>query len=304
MRPPVYTITEIAKLLKDRTQNHYDGNVIVSGGTGEGKSTIIFKIFKKFPNFKLQDKLVYDRGEMLHLIKDFKKSYIFADELISSFFKRTFWDRLQGELIQALNMYRSNFNIFCGAVPIFYSLDKELLKCFALHIQIIKRGIAIIHAPISARNFSDDPWDVKHNQRLEDEWSKRRQKNPNFKPPIWKYSTFQGYVFFSSLTKKQEEIYEKLKEEKRRLADPNIIKEETKDNFYDKILDMIKNGQMNEQGLLQICLFNNKKLSSVKVRLNQKLKDSGSEKTLGDILKPKGDLSLSNQEINLINKIN
>ena len=122
---------------------------------------------------------------MIHLIRDYKKSYAFADELISIGNKRKFYDIEQILLIETLTKFRSNYNIVAGCVPIFFSLDKELLKLVSMHIQVVERGLAIIHMPIRNRIFSDDIWDVSINQKQENYWSKIRRKNPNYKPKYW-----------------------------------------------------------------------------------------------------------------------
>lgn len=250
-------------------------------------SSFIWKFFHKFPDFKVKEKLTFEREEMIHLIKDFKNSYVFADELISSVNKRKFYDQEQIELIEILTKYRNNFNILAGAVPIFFSLDKELLKLIGIHINIPERGLAIIHLPKKGRMFVDDLWDIRTNQKLEEKWSKAKQKNPNFKIPYWKYTTFAGFLPFGKLSPRAEKLYEKLKAEKRAKAEGLMNKEEPKGDFYSKIMGLLKEEKLDEPLLLQLCLFDGKKISNVKVRLNQMLKDKGTGKTVRDFLKQK-----------------
>lgn len=283
----IWTIKEIADKIKERIANKYDANIIITGGTGKGKSTLIYQFFEEFDDFKIKDKLTYDRTEMINLIKNYKNSYCWADEMISAGFKRNFFEREQITLISTLTQYRSNFNIFVGAVPVFWTLDKELLKLFCLHIHVISRGVAVVHLPMESRMFQDDPWDVKTNQHLEAQWSKRKQKNPNYKPPLNKYTTFYGYIFFGALSDHKEEYYNRLKEEKRAKAD-GFKKEEVKEDFYKKVLTLIKEKKLDDSGLLQLCTFNDKKLSSVKTRLRQMLQDEGSKETLGDLMNNSG----------------
>lgn len=292
-----WSITELADMTKQRVLNRFDSNVAVTGGTGMSKSTFLFHFFKKFKDFKIDDKLTYSRSEMIHLIRDFKLSYCWNDELISAGNKRKFYDTEQIELIEILTKYRSNLNIVAGAVPIFFSLDKELLKLFGMHINMIDRGIGVVHLPRTGRMFTDDLWDVKINAKLEEKWSMKLQKNPNFKIPYHKYTTFAGYVYFGKMTPKQEEYYEYLRDKKKAEIDkPN---EETNSNgseknFYNKILSMLKEKRLDEKGLLDLCLFNDKKLSSVKARLGQMLRDEGDNKTLGDFLKTSSNVDSTN----------
>lgn len=307
MRVVFWSVKELAEMTKDRVRNKFDSIIFVTGSTGKGKSTFLWKFFNKFDDFKVEEKLTYSRSEFIHLIRDFKFSYAWHDELISAGNKRKFYDQEQIELIEILTKYRSNYNIVGGAVPIFFTLDKELLKLVGMHINIVERGLAVVHLPREGRMYSDDPWDVKINSKLEEKWSKKKQKNPDFKIPYHKYTTFAGYVRFGKLTDNQEEYYEMLKETKR--ADSEERKEngeDEKEGFYDKTLRMLKEGKLDEDGLLQICLFNDKKLSSVKVRLNQLLNDEGEERTLTDFLKDKKKNTDTNKlhNNNLLKKLN
>ena len=294
-------VKDLKKLIQKRINNEYDCNIVVTGKTGVGKSTFIYKLFQRFRGFKIEDKLTYSRTELIHLIRDFKKSQVWADELIGSGFKRNFFEREQIELIEILTKYRNNFNVVAGALPVFFTLDKELLKLFRVHIQIIKRGTAILHLPKEGRMYTDDIWDVKHNKTLEEKWSKKREKNPNFKIPYHKLSTFKAYIFFSPLKPEEKERYESLKESKRNQAEnPNGEKSE-KESFYKKLLKMVKGGKLDSDELLKICLFNDKSYSSVKTRLGQMLRDEGEGHTLKDFVKferkKKGDSNSYNNNL-------
>jgi len=61
-----------------------------------------------------------------------------------------------------------------------------------------------------------------------------------------------------------------------------------KNNFYKKILLMVKDRKLDDKELLKICQFNDKSYSSVKTRLGQMLRDEGDGKTLKDFLKGSG----------------
>ena len=278
-------VKDLVKLIKKRIENRYDCNIIVTGHTGVGKITFLYQLFKRFKGFKIEDKLTYDRGEMIKLIRDYKNSYCWSDEIISSAFKRNFFEREQIKLIEILTRYRSNFNVVGGCLPIFQTLDKELLKLFRVHVQVISRGTAVLYLPKSGKQYSDDLWDVKYNKSLEERWSKKREKNPSFKIPYHKYSTFKAYIFFAPLTDEEEERYNNLKEQKR--ADAEVVSEGDKieDNFYKKMLPMIKEGKFNNDELLKMCQLNDKTYSSVKARIGQMLRDEGDGKTLKDFLK-------------------
>jgi hypothetical protein len=280
----IWSIKELSDMAKQRVNNRFDCNIAVTGSTGIGKSTFLHHFFKNFRGFKIDEKLTYKRSEMIHLIKDFKNSYCWQDELIGSGFKRNFFEREQIELITVLTKYRNNYNIVGGAVPIFFTLDKELLKLFGIHIHIIKRGVGIVHLPREARMFTDDLWDTKVNAKLEEKWSNKIQNNPKFKIRYNRYTTFSGFVFFPPLKKKEEEYYEMLKETKREELEVNDKEELKKNNFYLKLFDMVKEKKLDKQQLINICNLNNKSFSSVKSRLNQMFQDDGNGQTLRNFL--------------------
>jgi len=288
MKPVVWSVQELAEMVRKRTNNYFDSNIAVSGLRGIGKSTFLWKFFHKFSDFNMKDKFTTRRKRMIDLIRKHKYSYCWNDELISVGSKRTFFDKEQNELIHVLTKYRNHFNIVGGAVPFFFTLDKELLKLFGMHIHIIARGIGVVHLPREeGRMYTEDLWDTKINKKLEEKWSKKLQENPDFKIPHHRYTTFAGYVYFGPMTEKQEKVYEELKAEERGDNEVEEDEQEQKESFYERTLRMIKEGKLDEKGLLQICLFNDKKLSNVKVRLNQMLKDEGESRTLKDFLKEK-----------------
>jgi len=294
-KPVKWSIKELAEMIKDGIKNKFDAFILITGSTGVGKSSLAIKILNKYPDFKLKDKLVYKRDKLIHLIKDYKKSYALADELISMGNKRKFYNIEQIELIEVLTKYRSNYNILIACLPIFFSADKELLKLISMHIQVVERGLAIIHMPIRNRIFSDDIWDVLINQKQENYWSKQRRKNPNYKPKYWKYTTFAGFLPFGKLSEKQEEEYEALKESKRN--ESNEIDEKPQETFFEKVLRLLKEKKLNEDGLLQLCLYEGKKLSSIKVSLNRMLKDGGDKRTLKDFFR---DTNNNKEDINYL----
>lgn len=254
MRTPRWTINELANETKKRIENRYDSIILISGVTGSGKSNFAIKFLNHFEGFILKNMLVYNRTEMIKMIQNFEHSYIFADELIKNLNKRKFYDTEQIELIQNLAMYRSSGNVFVGCVPIFWSLDSELLKLVSCHIHIIKRGIGAIFFPKEGRLFNSDIWYVRQSQKLEDDFDKIQNKKPSAKINWRKYPTFAGFIFFNPLTPKQEQEYEILKDTKRKLL-INPDGKEIKEDFYEKILKIIKEGNLTEMELLKICLY-------------------------------------------------
>jgi hypothetical protein len=288
MKAITWTIKDLVKVAKDRQNNKFDCNMVVSGNRGNGKSTFLFKLFTRLGDFKPWKQQVYSRKDVITLLEGQKFGIIFDDEAIRSGYKRNFFDSEQKKLITMLNMYRDNFNVYGSAVPKFYSLDKDFRDLVKIHIHIIKRGIGVVHIAHGDSLYSDDVWDVKYNKKVEESWIRKIQKNPNFTPPFHKLTTFRGYIYFGDLTPNQREVYEKVKVVKRKRVYEEEMKEDgekTEENtFYNNIMERLKGGNLTKESLQEVCLINGKKLSTVTNYLNTKLRDSGAEERVNDLL--------------------
>jgi hypothetical protein len=296
----IFTVKELSEWLEERRLNQFDSNFLVTGGTGLGKSTIIWKLLRKFKDkgYRPMKHQIYDRESTISLLRDNKLSYCWNDELISAAYRREHWDREQIELIKTLTKYRCNFNIFAGALPVFFTLDKELLKLFSLNIDVIRRGESVVHMRREGRRYNDDPWDVKYNAKLEDGWSKSLQKNPNFKIPYHKYSTFVGYLFFKDLTPKQRARYEYIRDlKKNRIEQAKNEENESVKPFYDKLYIYTINKQLNEETLRIICDISNKNIVAVKCRLNQMLRNTNHSERVRTLVQKPLIINESNKEI-------
>ncbi len=299
MKPLIWSIKEFVEMCQSRVQNEFDNNCLVTGWTGLGKSTLINKILLRMPGFKQKKHQVYSRTDTIRLLQDYKFSYCWNDELVSAAFKRHHYEKEQIDLIETLTKYRCNYNMFFGALPVFFTLDKELIKLFAVNIDIIGRGKAVIHMRLGGRRYSDDPWDVKINAKLEEKFSKARQKNPDYKIPYHKYTTFVGYLFFNDATPKQKAIYEAIRDEKKAKIEAEKNIENTPENisFYEKLLDMLVKGNMDLEQLQNICTLNNKNILYVRTRLNKLLKQKGNPSRVKGLLKVPLNISQKNEQV-------
>jgi len=286
MKQAIWTVKEIVEILKARQKNEFDGNIACSGDRGNGKSTLLNKIYYRFGVFEPWKHQVYSRGDVIKLLKTQRYGLCWDDEAINSGYKRDFQNKGQQELIKILTAYRDNFNIFSSAVPNFFSLDKDLRDLYFIHFHVIERGIAVVHMPIQGRLYSQDRWDAKFNAKIEESWSKRLQKDSNFKPPYHKLTTFRGYLYFNKLTEIQEKIYKQVKRTKR--AESFGTEEEKKASrevtFMERLYNQLIGKKLTKEGLIQICLMENKKYSSINASLNRMLTDNGIDDTVKDYL--------------------
>lgn len=288
MKSAKWSITDLVEICKTRQNNKFDVNFVVSGARGNGKSTLLFKLFLRFKQFKPWKNVVYSRKDVIKLLEENKFGIIMDDEAIRSAYKRNFYEQDQKTLIQMLNMYRDNFNIYGMAVPNFYSLDKDLRDLVKIHLHVIERGIAVVHIANEGSLYSEDMWDVKYNKKIEERWSNKKKKNPNFRSPYHKLSTFRGYLIYNDLTPKQRALYEEIKQTKRKEIYETEMKssEQIKEKgFYDRLIDMVLDKKINSVNeLINICIFEGKNYSSVRNMLNQKLRDRGIHQKLSELL--------------------
>jgi len=280
-----WTINELNKMFDARRRNQFDCNVLVTGGTGKGKSSLILKMLLRFDGFHHWQHQIYSREDTIRLLRDQKFSFCWNDELIEVGYKREHWNNLQIELIKTLTQYRCNFNIFMGALPVFFTLDKELLKLFAINIDVIKRGEAIVHMRRDGRRYSDDPWDTKANAKLEEEWSKKIMMNPSFKIPYQKYSTYIGHLYWTDITEKQRAKYEAIRQ-KKKLAIVEAKQEEDQKSkpFNEKLVEMMLAKDIDYKTFENICKLNNKSIANTRTAINNILKQRGVNDRVKDLL--------------------
>ena len=305
MKPITWSIKEIVEILVGRQGNEFDGNIAVSGDRGNGKSTVINKLFYRFKVFSPWKHQVYDRESVISLLKYQQYGLCWDDEAINSGYKRNFQDRGQQELIKILTAYRDNYNIFASAIPNFFSLDKDLRDLYFIHLHVIERGIVVVHMPLQGRLYSQDRWDSKYNAKIEDSWSKKMHNDPNFKPPYHRLSTFRGYLFFGDVTDKQKKLYKQIKKEKRQesFLTANEQNKNKEISFIDKLYNLLMTGKLTREGMAQACLIEGKKDSSISCSLSRMLRDNGETKKLSELLRQTDNKDFHNNVQEEINSI-
>lgn len=283
----IWSIKEFTQQLRERQLNHFDCNIGVSGRRGDGKSTLLFKIFNSFKHegFILKKHIAYERDDIIKLLSQQQLGFCWDDEAINSGYKRDFQNKGQQELIKIITNYRDNYNIYASALPFFYSLDKALRELIFVHIHIIERGYAVVLMPLQDSIHSQDPWDTKANIKIEEKEAKMTEKNPAHKFRYHRLSTFAGYIYFGKMSKKQEEAYKKVKREKRAKAFKEVIEVKPKE-WIDKIYDLVMQKKLSSDSLLNLCLLEDKKYSVVTSLLNQRIRNRGLKETLTDFLLP------------------
>jgi len=307
----MWSIKDLVDIAINRRNNKFDFNIAVSGLRGNGKSTLLFKFFSRFNEFNAWKHQVYSREDVIKLLESQKYGFIFDDEAITTAYKRQFYNKEQQKLIQMLNMYRDNFNIYGLCVPNFYSLDRDLRDLIKIHVHVISRGLGVVHISKSSSLYSDDNWNVAYNKKVEDNWDRIKIKKPTFKPMYQRLTTFKGYIRFGDLTKKQRKLYEEIKVKKRKeVYDRENTGEGTTKDIHELILDRIIKAydegstKYNSDVLNEMCFINGLKPTVVRNKINLLLKDRGETITLNKLFgakeSPKNLSPSSNNHIKLI----
>ena len=279
----IWTLKELTQTLRKRQLNKYDVNIGVSGKRGDGKSTFLFKLFNSFKKdgFIQEKHQVYEQKDVIGLLAKQMFGYCWDDEAINSGYKRDFQKTGQKTLVKVVTNYRDNFNIYASALPFFYSLDKDLRELIFMHVHIIARGVAVILLPLTDQIHASDPWDTKANIKIEEKEYKRMKQTLGATFRYHKFTTFAGFIYFGPMTKKQEVYYKSIKQKKRHKSF-GLDEEEGQQDFKNRCYNLLMDGKLTKDGLIQACLLEDRKYTSMLTELNRMLKNKGETKTVKD----------------------
>lgn len=221
-----WSLKRLVSIIVKTLENGFDFFLIIEGNRGLGKSTLAYHIaravareFRKKNSKKYQFKpmrdLIYTKKETIAFLHKWNRTGI-MDEMINVTFNRDFYNDDQKNIIKMINMNRDHGNLILACVPEFKNLDNQIKGLAKMRITVVRRGIAVIQTP-NRSIYSKDKWDQNINEKIERSWIEKGIKNPKYT----KLTTFRGILKYPKLTPKQEEIYQKVKDDKR-----NIIAKE------------------------------------------------------------------------------
>jgi len=178
-------INKFAKIISSIQKSDRWNLIVCTGDMGEGKSCFTSQLGKivaeeNNTSFSFEDNMTFQRKELKEWIdgsktgKKRKKEYsvILADELISMFFKRNWFDAYQIDGIELLNKCRDRHLCILGNVPNFWDLDSAMYALITFRVHIHERGRAWVFQ--KDRNpFATDPWHKKENVKIF-----QKHKNP------------------------------------------------------------------------------------------------------------------------------
>jgi hypothetical protein len=314
-----WKLYDLVKVIVATLLNKYDLFCVLEGNTGTGKSTLAWKIalgvsreFKRL--YRLDPDVVeyyYNRvgkklrqtpEEFINKILDLKKqkAYYFnpekvliysqdamqnalaswhqisiPDELVNALFNRDFYGEKQKDIIKMVNMFRDHCNLTIGCVPQFANIDNQIRGLTKLKITVKQRGVGIVHTPNKVI-YAKDKWDQATNEKIEREWIAKKINKPNYA----KLTTFRGIMRYPPLTKKEEEIYQNIKNRKRNVIlkeemGIEIDAEEKKDPF-DIVLQRVIDGNIrNSHHLIGIAEGMGMSYDQLRAKLMRELRKLG-----------------------------
>lgn len=231
----IESVEKFAQTIYDLNKSDRDTFTAIGGFTGEGKSVLLILLQKAYSQlaglpWSFENNMTWSRDELLKWIDGDKEgkgqksefSAIDADELISMFFRRNWYEEGQKAGIELLNKCRDRHLFTGGNIPNFWELDSSILTRVRFYAYIPRgRGVAWVFEQ-EDNPFSKDPWNVKENLK-----DFRKKHNP------YKCANFVCEINFPDLDPNDKKEYYAIRNTKRK----NTENQNKKDKFerYGKI---------------------------------------------------------------------
>lgn len=212
----IASLDGFALVIHDLLKSDRDVVIGVGGFTGEGKSTfltILQKTYARVSNTPWSfSNMTWDRKELLAWIdgkgntrEDQKPEYtaIAADELISMFYRRNWYEDDQKGAIELFNKCRDRHLFIGGNIPNFWELDNGFTNRIRFYVYIPRRGTAWIFEQEN-NPFTSDPWNAMDNRKVY-----RKHKNP------YKCKNFICEIEFPDWSPDEKEQYYEIRNKKR-----------------------------------------------------------------------------------------
>lgn len=238
---------ELGILIGDIVESDREAVIVVDGFKGEGKSALMNFTAVAVANhlgtpFTLHDNMTWLRSELKQWIDPGEKqkqelSAVIADELISMFYGREWFDAEQNDAIKLLNMCRDRHLAIFGAVPNFWELDKNFRNLVRFWIHIDTRSVAWMFEQ-TKNPGSRDKWCQRNIEKTYDKYGKpNRAKNfvCSITWPDWTPEQKKDYYAVRAIKRigvedqrKKPETYKKIKDQRnsmiRYMANHKIVK--------------------------------------------------------------------------------
>ena len=246
----VWHMKDLSGMSDTIINKNFDCVIAITGNRGLGKSTLAYKLAMASElKFKPERDIVFGQQDTLKSIAHGRKKVIIADEVIQTAFNRDFYTTENKQFIKILTMNRDRNNLIILCIPHFSSIDNQIKNLVRIRIDVVRRGLAVIHTP-NKTSYTRDVWDIATNEKIERSWLKSGIQKPKFS----RLTTFRGILRFRPLTEKQETRYLKIKEEKRNIVLAEKEQSEKVLTIPERLVNMIVNKKIrNNEHLLDMC---------------------------------------------------
>jgi len=212
----VEQLKDFARTMHDTGRSDRDVVAAFGGMTGEGKSVAMIQMIKEYcksAGIKFTfDCMTWSREELLKWIdgdKDGKGqlpeySPVIADELISMFYRRNWYEDDQKAAVELFNKCRDRHLFITGAIPNFWDLDGGMLSRIRFYIYIPRRGVMWVFEQEN-NPFAGDKWNVSENKKVF-----RKHKNP------YRCPNFLCEITYDDLEANEKKRYYEIRNTKRR----------------------------------------------------------------------------------------
>lgn len=226
------TLEDFGKIIKDTLISDRDVVIAFAGMTGEGKSCGMTQTGKEYCKAAgldfSYDCMTWSREELLGWIDGDKEgkgqkpeySLAIADELISMFYKRNWYEDEQKAAVELFNKCRDRHMLIMGGIPNFWDLDGGMLSRIRFYIYIPRRGVAWVFEQEN-NPFAADKWNCQENKK-----TFRKKKNPyscpnfvcEFRFDDWAPDEKKEYYAIRNQKRRDTELQNKKKEPVERYA--------------------------------------------------------------------------------------
>lgn len=250
------------KALKLRLENQKDGFILVTGGTGDGKSHLVgnlcFKLAMPEDNFILNDgskmfvpeeDYIIDPEEFAYKMATASGKVLWGDEFLKSSNRQNWYDPINKAIIERKNTNRKLMNIYFVIQPLETQFSPKLASHLTLWIWVKKRKVAEVYCRVAGRKGGKG-LDIDSIIKREEKY---RSENPktNFVPPSI-HPEYLGRISWGKLTTNLEKKYNELvkmksatgklsEEEKEKYGKFKVKSEE---EIIEDAVEMVKDGKI------------------------------------------------------------
>jgi energy-coupling factor transporter ATP-binding protein EcfA2 len=212
------------KAITERLKLRRDAFILITGKTGNGKSTIVgklnFRHAEKEPNFILNNgdmmfnaekHFIIDGDEFAYKMITEQGSSLWYDEARAGSNRQAWYDKVNKAIKQRKNTNRKLFNVYWFCMPLETEFDPKLAAHLTAWIWVKKRknksAVCEVYVANNTRKGGRG-LDIEAIIKREEKWLKENPKKTTINPTI--HPEYCGRLIFAAFTKDEEKRYNEL----------------------------------------------------------------------------------------------